>query len=383
MNKLLKLCCLIGAGILTAACSSTSGQQSYIAPEPEAAQNKQIEVLWRRGLSEDYPHSNVAPALGYEKLFLVENDKTVVALDAANGNTVWRYESPAAVTGGISAANQLIAFGTSEGDVIVLKADDGSLHFQTSIQDEILAKPLITAGYLVVQTASDTLLSFNMSNKEKNWVYAQDIPALSLRGTSSPTAANGAVIAAYANGTVAVYLLKEGFQAWQQRISQPSGKTEIQKMVDVDADPIVFGRVLYVASYQGHISALDLQSGRVLWQQKNSTYKNFLIDGFLLICTTAEGHIRAFDRRTGELQWEQEQLFGRTLTSPVVLNNQLVIGDYQGQLYWLDRNNGQLESKFDADGSAIFRNMIVNNNILYVYAESGDILALQSKSQQP
>ncbi|WP_448548818.1 outer membrane protein assembly factor BamB [Thalassotalea fusca] len=392
-NKL-ALACVLALGI--SACSSTDeeDEETLVAELTEIQQQFEPKVIWDSSVGdgvEDY-FSRLQPTIAYGKLYSASREGEIVALDVQTGKTVWEIDvrdettessffssrPSAKLAGGPSTGIEKVFIGSEHGKVYAFEAETGSLSWQGKIKGEVIAAPGHEAGTLVVNSASGVLKAFNASNGEDVWQIEQDVPPLSLRGISAPVVAAGGAIVGTAEGTVTVYILENGQQGWTAEIGEPAGSTELMRVIDVDSTPVIFGDKVYAVSSRGHIAAMDLRTGRVLWKRQYSSYENIAVEGNMIFLTDIKGHVYAIDRLNGLEKWSQLALTNRNVTGPVVVKNKVIVGDLDGYLHWLDEETGQFVARMQVDSSGIYATPVVHDDVIYVQTRDGELTAIKT-----
>ncbi len=393
-NKKLIAVCLIAVGLT--ACSSTDDEQEEgVQPMAELTEINAAfttETLWINQVGngvQDY-FSRIKPHAAYGKIFTANRDGDAIAYDALTGDTVWKVDLSdlddergyfdnkiaAQVNGGPIAGINKVFYTTENGDIYAFNAETGELDWQSKIKGEIIATPALDSGILVVNSASGVLKAFNASNGEEVWQVVQDVPALTLRGTSSPAIAAGGVIVGTPSGEVTVYILEKGQQGWTVEVGEAEGSTELQRVIDVDTTPVIYGDKIYSVSSRGNLVAIELRTGRVLWKRQYSSYRKLSIDGNNIFLTDVNGHVYAIDRNNGLERWSQLGLSQRSVTGPAVDGNYVVVGDYQGYLHWLDQETGEFAARHYIDGSGLHTTPTVAKNIVYSQTREGQLQAV-------
>ncbi len=319
--------------------------------------------------------------LWYNETYYVVNREGLLTAFDASGKEKFRRWLSTPISAGVSASAGYLFVATPEGEVIALNADNGDEKWRNVVSSEIISTPSVADGFVVVRCVDGKLFALDIETGERKWFVDRNVPALTQRGTSTPAVVGGLVLAGFDNGKVSAFRLQDGKDLWEKRVGQPTGRSEIERIADVDADPLVFGSTMYAASFNGSVIAVDLRNGETLWQRDMSTYRNMGIDAQMLFVSTAQGHISAIDRRNGFVVWTQKALENRFLTAPVMWNDYVVIGDSEGYIHFLDRNDGHFVSggRFDADGyqapPQVFNDKLVlygNSGKLSVYAGVGE-----------
>ncbi|KJY85087.1 membrane biogenesis protein [Vibrio galatheae] len=307
------------------------------------------------GVGEYY--SKLTPEYAYGKVFVASRDGVVKAFDPENGKTLWEAEVEADVTarlaGGITAGYSQLFIGSENGTVLALDEETGELNWQTQIDGEVLTAPATDNNLVIVHTNDGMLIALEQETGNIKWTISTEVPNLTLRGNSKPVTASGGVFWGTANGRLAAAIVERGQLIWQQPIGMPQGATEIDRLVDVDAAPLILGGSLYIAGYNGQLTAIDLRSGKPSWKRSYSSSADLASDGSRLFLVTEKDHLVAVDARSGTELWSNDQLEHRLLTAPAMIDDYVVVGDSEGYLYWLDRVSGEFVSMQQIDSSGL------------------------------
>ena len=362
----------------------------------------QPEVIWDESVGDgvDSYFSRLTPVVAYDKVFAASRQGVVKAFDKSSGNEVWKTDLAdyrdegmltsvtqlwsdgvsARLSGGITAAYQRIYFGSENGLVFAVDVDNGKVVWQSKVKGEVLAAPAVNEGVVVVNTAAGVMHALDAETGEERWIYESEVPALSLRGVAPATIANGAAIVGTASGKVAVVLIESGQVLWEQTVAAPSGATELERIVDIDSETIVFGGIVYVVSYNGTLAAVELRSGRVLWKREYRSYRRMTIDGNNLFVVDDQSQVYALDRRNGIERWSQSALRARELTAATPVSGYVVVGDKFGFLHWLDKSTGDIVARLnfggDDEDNSVYVEPVVDGNTLYAITREGDIAAI-------
>lgn len=333
--------------VFATACSSSP---SPVLPPLKLApiQNDvKIEQVWRtqvgEGASDNY--LKFAPAIAHNKGYVVDHKGHVRAFAVATGSTVWEVDLKLPISTRPNLTNGKILLGTSQGEVLALNKDNGKIIWRASVSSEVLSAPRGAQDIVVVRTVDGHLYGLDANSGQRRWVYERSVPTLTLRGTSGPVIVNDMIISGADNGRLVALTLKNGTVLWETAIAVPRGRTELERMIDIDADPIVIDDVIYVVSFQGRIAMVQLDSGRVLWTRDVSAYSGMSVDPYRLYLSDSEGRVWALDRASGATLWKQDKLLRRALTAPTLQGQYVVVGDFNGFLHWLSREDGHLVAR--------------------------------------
>lgn len=385
--------CLLSSALF--GCSSTDDEDESrkVAELIEINEQFQPDVLWGKSVgdgSEGY-FSRLKPVVAYDAVYSASRAGDVVALDVSTGKELWEVDLsdihdersfwdnriPALLSGGPVAALNKIFIGSEDGKIYALDAKSGKLIWQGNIKGEIITAPAVDASIVIVNSTSGIMKAFNAESGEELWKVEQSVPALTLRGISSPVIASGGVLIGTSKGGVTVYLLDKGQQGWTTEIGEPAGSTELERVIDVDSSPVIFGDKVYAVSSLGNLAAIELKSGRVLWKRQYSSYRQIAVHRNTIFLTNLRGHVYAIDRISGIERWSNLTLSNRSVTGPAVINDYIVVGDFEGYLHWLDQETGKIITRHKVDSSSIPSTPTVVDNILYSQSEDGVLQVIE------
>jgi outer membrane protein assembly factor BamB len=347
-------------------------------------------------------YSKLSPAVAYDKVFAANRQGQVNAYDQLTGKKIWSkdfaiYDNKgltsgvknlwsnglsAKIAGGISVAYETVFFGTENGEVVALDANTGEQKWITKVKGEVLASPAIDAGIVLINTGSGFIFALNADDGKEVWSSESDVPPLSLRGVSSPAAVNGGAIIGTATGKLIVNILETGQTAWEQVISAATGVTELDRIVDIDSEPLVAGGNVYVISYDGTLAAVELRTGRVIWKREYKSFRRMSMSGSTLYLVDVNSNVYALDSRNGVELWSQGALSQRLLTGVTPVGNYLVAGDKFGYLHWFEQADGKIVARLEVGGDdedeGIYQSPVVDGNILYTQTRNGQLVAVKT-----
>lgn len=349
-------------------------------PEPTPLTSFTAEVkprlLWsvKTGSGTDGDYLKISPAIGETTIFTVDAKGTVTAINRSNGRIQWQTRTGLPITAGPGIGDGLVVVTSRKGEIIALDQAGGQIRWKTSIPGEVIANPVIGQDKVIIKAIDGRVRALSAKDGRELWAVHQAEPTLILRGSSTPLIRGHEVAIGFANGNLSKYALGDGRLYWQQPIAIPEGAFAIQRMVDIDANPIAFENHLYAATYQGRIASLDWASGRLLWNHDISSYTGMAADANAVYISDAKSHIWAFNAYNGEVKWRQNRLEARVVSGPASMGNYVVVGDAEGYLHWLNKQDGRIGGRLRA-GSAIYASPVVKDNVLYSFTDSGYLLA--------
>jgi outer membrane protein assembly factor BamB len=341
-----------------------------------------IKKLWSTGVGDGQgtAYNHLRPAISGDVIYAAGNDGVVMALDKMTGKRLWSQDFELDLSGAVGVDEGLVLIGSSNGDLLALTAADGTELWRTEVHGEIMAPPQTNGKIVVVQSYNGKLHGLNASDGTEVWAYDSNVPVLTLRGTSTPIIVEKTVIAAFGNGKVLAFDIATGATRWEVRVAIAQGRSEIDRIVDIDGTMVLMGTSLYVVSYQGRLAAIDVSSGRKTWQEDASSYAG-LDQGFgNIYLATDKGSVIAYQRSGQGVRWEQAALENRRLSSPRVIRGYVAVGDLAGYIHFLSQVDGRFVGRTRIGSSGVRADMLAESNILYVYENGGKLAALQVSS---
>ncbi|MDO9163861.1 MAG: outer membrane protein assembly factor BamB [Methylococcaceae bacterium] len=381
---------LTGCAAMDAVSESVSGISDYFSggednadpPSPllEFTPEIKIEEVWheKTGVGTDEQSLKLVPAIGAGKIFTADRDGLVQARDLQTGRLVWEAETDVQFSGGPGLGRDVVILGSSNAEVLALNIENGSVLWKSKVSSEVLSVPVVGKDVVVVRSTDGEVVALDTQTGGKRWGYERNAPALSLRGTGSPLISGENVIAGYDNGKLIALRLNDGKYVWETSIAIPKGRTEIERLVDLDVDPIVNNSVIYIASYQGGMAAISEADGDVLWRNDTASSHSGLSNDFsYLYLTDSESHVWQVDQHNGASLWKQKDLHQRKLTAPMAYQSYVVVGDFEGYVHWLSSSDGRELGRIQISDSAIEATPVMFDGTVYVYAKDGTLVALR------
>jgi len=323
---------------------------------------------------------SLTPAVFNKQVFIATRDGHLIAYKLSNGDQIWDAETKQQITAGPSVGSGVVLAGTRNADVIAYNADDGKPLWTSKLSGEVLSVPEINKDIAVIRTSDGRVTALKLKDGSKIWDFQKAEPALTLRGTGKPVISNNSVISGFDNGQLFSISLDEGRQNWRYTVAVPRGRTELERIVDLDAAPVIDNGVVYVAAFQGNISAITLDQGQLIWKRDLSSYAGLDILGPQLYVTDATSQIWALHVRNGASLWRQDQLQYRFLTAPVTHDKYVVVGDFEGYLHWMTQEDGKIVARMRGDSDGFSVNPVVAGETLISLGKGGELTAFKLKS---
>ncbi len=342
-----------------------------------------LDPVWQGDFTEGHGNNflklEMTEADGF--LYVADHEGVIVSIERETGEKVWEVETKLPISGGIGVSDNALFVGTTDAEIVALKLEDGDTLWTHHVSSEVLSIPRYSDNTVIARTVDGAVTALDAENGEEKWSFVRDVPALSLRGTSSPVLKSGGVITGYANGNLVVLRLTDGMQIWESSIAVPRGRGALDRMVDVDADPYAGDRFVFAATFNGGLVATDVRSGEISWRRSEiSSFKRMAADWTALFVIDVNNHIWSADQTTGAVNWQQDLLENRQLTDLVLEGEYLFTADYEGYLHVLSSVDGRLIGRVKVSDKPIVSAPIVKDEFVYLQDSEGEITALQFTS---
>ena len=368
---------MLAAAVLAVGCSSNSTKELPPAELTKFSEEVRLDKQWSRsvGAGQGETWNQLELASEGDSLFAADIEGLVLAMNRETGKVLWKQELDLPVSGGVGAGYGLVLLGTLKGEVIALDSSSGEEKWRARVGGEVLSAPASNGNVVVVQTQDDRLIGLDAYDGRQLWRYDSTPAVLTLRGTGSPVVTNRLAVAGLSSGKVIAVDVERGIPVWEQRVAVPKGRTELERVVDIDGGLMLSGGTLYVVSYQGQLTALDLESGRPLWQREASSYVGVSSGFGNIYVSEATGTVEGIDERSTTALWSNDALARRQLTTPATLSSNVVVGDLEGYLHLLSQVDGRFVGRVRVDSDGLRARPLVVGDWLYAYGNSRKLVA--------
>jgi outer membrane protein assembly factor BamB len=369
---------VLALAILAVGCSSNSKKELPPAELPDITEEVTLQKNWSRSVGDGQgeTYNLLVPAVDGDVIYAGDVNGRVMAIDRFSGDVKWKQDLELPVSGAVGVGYGLVMVGTLKGEVVALDTSSGEERWRARVNGEVLAPPANNGDVVVVQTQNDTLFGFDAATGSQRWIYENTPAVLTLRGTGSPVVTNNLVVAGLSTGKVLALDIQRGIPVWEQRVAVPQGRSELDRVVDIDGGLLLSGGNLYVVTYQGRVAALDLESGRVLWQREASSYAG-VAQGFgNVYVSLANGTVEGVDERSASALWSNDALARRQLSAPEVFSSYVAVGDFEGYLHLLSQVDGHFVGRVKIDGDGLRARPLVIGDWLYAFGNGGELVGL-------
>ncbi len=378
------ICSLSVVGLLTGLSGCATIEHRSEAPEKESlpalTSNIHAKPIWSNSESRGIGKSDarLKPAMTNESVIIADHKGRIYAFNRATGAVVWKVETEASITAGPTVGKDYVFVGTRQGEILAFKAKDGSKLWRVPLSGEVLASPTIGGNHLFVHALDGSVTALSLEEGRTLWRYSSThTPSIVLRQSSSPVLAGNQVIVGFSNGKLRSFNAFDGTVLWEREVGAPKGRSDVQRMADISADPIVINDIVYAVSLQGNLAAVSLETGFPVWERTISSYAGMSYAKDKIYISEVDGSIQAVDRKTGKTLWQQKSLKGHRLTAPAILGNSIIVGDDEGYLHWISGENGSFTGRDRMDSKGIDATPVVLGNTLIVLGRSGKLAVLR------
>ena len=379
---------IAGLTVVLAGCQTVGGWFRGDSPtEPPADLvdfDAKISVnrLWSTnsgaGLSRSRP--NFRPYHDNGLIWVGDHRGRVVAVDAERGNVTRRIDTDLELSAGPTVQEGVLLAGSFDGELVAMNPESGATRWRAQLSSEVLSYPVVHDGVVVARCIDGRTFGIDVNDGSRLWVHDRSVPLLTLRGTSDPLARAGRVYIGHDDGMVTALRVSDGSVMWEQRVSVPEGRTELDRLADIDGPMAIVGSELYLVTYRGRLASLALESGRILWVRDIASHSGLSVLRTQLAVADREDTVRILDRRNGSTLWDNERMARRSLTRPVFVGNYLVTIDEDGYMHWLDTNDGSFVARTRIGRNRPAEAPTVVGNVLYVLDEDGTLSAWRARN---
>lgn len=305
-----------------------------------------LDLKWRvdtRAASNNAAY-RLQPLLLGDRVYSIDTGGTISCINLENGRILWKYPTGLTAIAGLGGNQETLVATSQDGDIVAFGVLEKGLEpaWRTRVDSEIRARPVVDGAQIFLRSVDGKLRSLDIANGSQQWVLSRRVPSLSLTGNSEPLVQGRVVYVGFDDGKLVAVDRSGGQIIWEATVSIPSGRTEVERLVDLDGNFVLRDGILYVSSFQGRLVAIQAVSGDVLWSRQFSSYQDIAIDDNAIYLSSDDSDLWSIDRRTGAAFWKQEALHARRLTAPAIVGDKLVVVDYEGYLHWISRDDGRL-----------------------------------------
>lgn len=342
----------------------------------------QIDVQWKTSVGDgsDKQFLKLIPAVQLDRIFAADRSGTLQARSTVDGDLVWEASNELAYSAGPGIGRGALVMGCTSGEVVAYDIGTGEQKWLTHVPSEVQAVPVIAKDKVIIRTTDGKVIALREADGSQAWLAENSVPALSVRGAGAPVVIDDSIVIGSANGKLQALQLSDGKSLWEATVAMPSGRSEVERLVDLDVDPVPNRGAIYVASFTGGTVSVSEVDGDVIWRNQDiSSYAGLSADYRYLYVTDTHSEVSQLDQRNGASLWKQKDLHNRQLTAPVAYENYVVVGDFEGYVHWLSITDGRMLGRVQVASAPIEAKPVIVDGTVYIYAKDGTLAALKAR----
>jgi outer membrane protein assembly factor BamB len=379
----MKLFGIFSIFIFITSCSSLSSlrfwENNEIDPDKprsllSVSSSKNISSHWNVKFNGNNSLGNFLHSFSAGSIYFADSEGNIKSIDIDTGKTNWTKQFNELASGVASGFGALVVADV-DGNVILLNQEDGSKIWEVNVKGEVLAPTVIDAQLIIVKTGSGELLALDKLNGDVVWSYRSKLPALTIRGSSSPVVDGGQVYVSFDNGRLVVFDIETGFPLWDGAISYVKGSSELENLIDSDANPVVDAGYVYTTNYQGNLNIFDIAQKRSVWESEVSSFFSPVLLKGMMIVLESDSSMKSIFTKTLEDSWNSDEYLNRELSNPISFNGNIIVGDFEGYVHVIDPLNGKTLGRKKISKNPIKR-LISRSKNFYAVDEEFNLFSL-------
>jgi outer membrane protein assembly factor BamB len=381
---------LVGVGVLAllAGCSSLPSPPSLSSLNPFASKSKAdqpaplgelkatmaVRTAWKLDIGKAGPYQ-FSPALAGNTVVVAGGEGDIARVEAATGKLMWRVKAGTTLSAGVGTDGNVIVVGGTKGTVLAFDMDGKKL-WTSQLSSELLSAPVVGQGIVVARSLDNRIVGIDAKTGDKKWTVQRVSPPLTLRSAPGMLISNSDVIIAQPGGKLSSFILATGAPRWDVEVGVARGATELERVTDIAGAPVLFEDDVCAVAYQGRVACFDVASGSARWTRDLSSEAGVAVDQRFVFAPDNKGALLAFDRETGTSAWKNDKLAFRRLSTPLSYGRTVAVGDYQGIVHFLSREDGSFLARAATDGSPIVGTPVVAGSHLIFQTQNGTVAAI-------
>lgn len=333
-----------------------------------------VQTVWSTSIGKAGQYV-FTPAFVGDDLYVAAEDGRVTRLNAKTGQTKWQIDAGMRLTAGVSSDGDLVVVGGENGTVLAYDTN-GKLRWKAKATSQILSAPAVGQGVVIVRSLDNYVAAFDVATGNRKWLLQRTAPSLSLRTAPGIVIDNASAYVGLAGGRLLSLTLNNGAPRWEIAVGDPRGTTELERIADVSGTPVVVGSDVCAVAYQGRIGCVDANTGSGKWARTFSSNVGVAVDARNIYAADENGAVNAFARNSGASVWRNNQLVNRSLSTPVVSTKVIAVGDYQGYIHFLSKEDGLMQARIATDGSPILAAPMMAEGNFVFQTQAGTLTAV-------
>jgi len=352
------------------------GSSDKTPPAPLVAFKPSLEVTLRARADIGGAGGSVfTPALTKEGLFAAGYDGKIARFDADTLKEIWRVKTDKKLSGGVGAGDGLVVVGTPKGEVLAYDMN-GKTRWQAQVTSEVLSAPRVAGGLVLVRSGDGRIFALDAKDGKRKWLYQRAVPSLTVRSFGGVMVDQSGVFAGFGGGKLVALDLENGNVGWEAPVALPHGVSELERIADITSNPVADGRTVCAVAFQGRVACFEMRTGNLIWARDMSSVAGMAMDARNVYVSDVNGTVYALDKTTGGSFWKQDKLAHRQLSAPLVYRGYVVVGDMQGYVHFLSREDGAFAARIATDGSPIRARPVALTDGVLVQTKKGGLFVL-------
>ncbi len=378
-SRVCKAAVLALAAMVLGACSS--GPKIVPNELRSISATRALNIDWTASVGEagERPAVRLSPFIGEDRVFTVNARGRVIAMDIASGKRVWTRDIGEAITAGVSGDPERLYVASEDGEVFAIEQSDGAIAWTANVSSEVIAAPVAGAGSVLVRSIDGRVVALERASGERRWVYSYNVPALSLHGNSRALAVPDGYLVGLDNGRLVALRARDGRVFWELNLAGGTGRSEVDKLNDLDADIKLYDDRIYAVSYQGKMAQVDPSRGVTEWTAPMSSAVGFSLDAERIYVTDEFDTVWALSRADGKVLWQQESFTNRRLTAPAVGGDVVLVGDFEGYVHLLSAADGEIVGRRKVGGAEIMTSPVNRDEGFFIQDRGGRLARISVK----
>lgn len=299
----------------------------------------------------------------------------IARFDSASGKLLGRFEAKQRLSGGVGTSGRFIFVGTPKGEVVAYDQDGKEL-WKSQLTSEVLSAPQAAQGIVVVRSGDGRIYGLDEITGARRWILQRPLPPLTVRTHAGVVVSRGAAFAGFPGGRLVAIVLSNGAVGWEAAVAVPKGATELERVADISSLPVIDGNAICAVAFQGRVACFDVQKGSAMWAREISSVAGLALDGRNVYISDDKGAVVAYEKNAGASQWKQDKLYGRRISGPAVAGRFVAVGDFQGYVHFLSRDDGSFAARIATDGSPIVAQPLASDDGFIVQTRNGGVFAI-------
>jgi len=373
MRRAIKLCCLVVV-VGLAGCSMFKEPKNPPSKLVEFKESMAVKKVWSANIG-DAGNFVFTPVFVENSIFAAASNGKVFRFDNATGREIWKIDTDMTLTAGVGADSTTMAVAGDKG--ILLAYDlNGKSRWKVQTSSEVLTAPVIGDGLVVVRSIDNHIAAYEVETGKRRWVVERNLPTLILRSAVGMTIADHNLYVGLPGGKLIAINLASGSVRWEATVGEPKGATELERVADVSGIPVVSGADVCASAYQGKVSCFDIKTGVMRWGKALSTDMGVSVDERFVFATDVKGAVSAFSRSAGLSEWKNDKLAYRRLSTPISFGRAVAVGDFEGYIHFLSREDGTFLARTSTGGGAVIATPVIAGTNVVFQTKQGEIIAL-------